>query len=135
MSSENIDLIVRIQAGKLRELLKWRTYLKILVESARKVFGNNIEIYVFGSAVEGKLTVDSDIDIAIVVEEVPRSGLKRAKLVDKLWKIMESSGVPWWYPFEIHLLTKEELRLLREAKLVNASKLVQMKSAEKHYSS
>jgi hypothetical protein len=31
---------------------------------------------------------------------------------------MEEGGVPWWYPFEIHLLTKEELPLLGGAKLV-----------------
>jgi hypothetical protein len=31
---------------------------------------------------------------------------------------MESRGVPWWYPFEIYLLTKEEQPLLKEAKLI-----------------
>lgn len=124
MSSKNIDLAVRIQASRLRELLKWRRYLRTLVESARGVFGNNVEVYVFGSAVEGKLTANSDVDIAIVVEEVPRSGLERARLVDKLWRTMESNGVPWWYPFEIHLLTREELRLLKGAKLVDISRLI-----------
>ena len=58
------------------------------------MFGNNIEIYVFGSAVEGRLTVDSDIDVAVVMEEVPRSELERARLVDELWRIIESNGVP-----------------------------------------
>jgi len=124
VSSKNIDLAVRIQASRLRELLKWRRYLRTLVESARGVFGNNVEVYVFGSAVEGKLTANSDVDIAIVVEEVPRSGLERARLVDKLWRTMESNGVPWWYPFEIHLLTREELRLLKGAKLVDISRLI-----------
>ena len=124
MSSKNIDLAVRIQASRLRELLKWRKYLRILVESARGVFGNNVEVYVFGSAVEGKLTANSDVDIAIVVEEVPRSGLERARLVDRLWRTMEPNGVPWWYPFEIHLLTREELRLLKGAKLIDISRLI-----------
>ena len=124
MSSKNADLVVRVQASRLKELLKWREYLKILVESARRAFGNNVGVYVFGSAVEGRLTVDSDVDVAIVVEEVPRSGLVRARLVDELWRIMESNGIPWWYPFEIHLLTKEELKLLKGAKLIDASKLV-----------
>jgi hypothetical protein len=31
---------------------------------------------------------------------------------------MESRGVPWWYPFELHLITKEELSLLQGSKLV-----------------
>ena len=124
MSSENTDLAVRIQASRLKDLLKWREYLRILVRSARRAFGNNVGVYVFGSAVEGRLTVDSDIDVAIVVEEIPRSGLERARLVDELWRVMESDGVPWWYPFEIHLLTREELKLLKGAKLIDASKLV-----------
>jgi len=124
VSSENTDLAVRIQASRLKELLKWREYLRILVRSARRAFGNNVGVYVFGSAVEGRLTVDSDIDVAIVVEEIPRSGLERTRLVDELWRVMESDGVPWWYPFEIHLLTREELKLLKGAKLIDASKLV-----------
>jgi hypothetical protein len=32
--------------------------------------------------------------------------------------VIEEKGVPWWYPFEIHLLTKEELSFLEGAKLV-----------------
>ncbi|RLE86640.1 MAG: nucleotidyltransferase [Thermoprotei archaeon] len=124
MSSENIGLAVRIQAGRLKELLKWRKYLKILVEAAGRVFGSDAEVYVFGSAVEGKLTANSDIDIAIVVEEIPKKGLERAKLMDRLWETMESNGVPWWYPFEIHLLTREELKLLKNTKLISASKLI-----------
>lgn len=60
-------------------MLKWREYLKILVEAVKEVFGENVEVYIFGSAVEGRLTVDSDIDVAIALNEVPRSGLERAK--------------------------------------------------------
>jgi predicted nucleotidyltransferase len=63
-------------------LLKWREYLKILVEAVKEVFGENVEVYIFGSAVEGRLTVDSDIDVAIALNEVPRSGLERAKLLE-----------------------------------------------------
>jgi len=118
MSSPINDIAVEIQVWRLKELLKWRKYIEILVEAVREVFDGDVEVYVFGSAVEGRLTIDSDIDVAIVVREVPKSGLERARLLDKLWRIMESRGVPWWYPFEIHLLTKEELTLLRDSKLV-----------------
>jgi predicted nucleotidyltransferase len=118
MSSPINGIAVEIQVWRLKELLKWRKYIEILVEAVREVFDVDVEVYVFGSAVEGRLTIDSDIDVAIVVREVPKSGLERARLLDKLWRIMESRGVPWWYPFEIHLLTKEELTLLRDSKLV-----------------
>ena len=99
-------------------MLKWREYLRILVESVKEVFGGDVEVYVFGSAVEGKLTVDSDIDVAVVLREVPRSGIERARLLSKLWRVLESRDVPWWYPLEIHLVTKEELKLLQDLRLV-----------------
>jgi len=116
MSSPSMDKIVELQAWRLKELLKWREYLGVLVEAVKEVFNDRVEVYVFGSAVNGRLTVSSAIDIAIVLSEVPKSGLERARLVDKIWSIMENKGVPWWYPFEIHLLRREELSLLREAK-------------------
>ncbi len=96
-------------------MLKWRKYLEILVEAVKEVLGEGIEVYIFGSAAENRLAVDSDIDVAIVLREVPRSGLERARLIDRIWRVMESRGVPWWYPFEIHLLTKEELPLLKKS--------------------
>jgi len=112
------DILIEIQAERLRELLKWRQYLPHLVEAVRSVLGDNVEIYVTGSAVRGELTVDSDIDVLVVVSELPRTGLNRAKILDKIWKIMESKGVPWWYPFEIHLITRDELRFYRKEELV-----------------
>ena len=72
----------------------------------------------FGSVVENRLMVDSDIDVAVFVEEVSRSGIEGAKLLDRLWRAMEARGVSWWYPFEMHIMMKEELALLREAKFV-----------------
>jgi len=49
-----------------RELLRWRKYLEILVEAVKEVLGEDAEVYIFGSAAENRLTVDSDIDVAIV---------------------------------------------------------------------
>ena len=118
VSSPSIDRVIELQAWRLRELLKWREYIKILIEAVKEVFGRGAEVYIFGSATENRLTVDSDIDVAIVMKEVPKSGIERAELLDKLWRAMEARGVPWWYPFEIHIMTKEELSLLREAKFI-----------------
>jgi len=117
-------LIIEIQARRLRELLRWRSYLPILVEAVKRVLGEDVEVYVFGSAVEGRLTIDSDIDVAVVVEELPGSASRRVEILDMIWRIMKDKGVPWWYPFEIHLMTREELKLLREVKLVKAEDLI-----------
>jgi predicted nucleotidyltransferase len=117
-------LIIEIQARRLRELLRWRSYLPILVEAVKRVLGEDVEVYVFGSAVEGRLTIDSDIDVAVVVEELPGSASRRVGILNRIWSIMEDNGVPWWYPFEIHLVTREELKLLREVKFVKAEDLI-----------
>ena len=112
------DLAIDVQTWKLGELLKWREYLGVLVEAVRAVSGEGAEVYVFGSAVEGRLTVDSDVDVAVVLRELPKTSREKSRLLSRLWRAMEEGGVPWWYPFEIHLLTKEELPLLGGAKLV-----------------
>jgi predicted nucleotidyltransferase len=117
-------LIIEIQTRRLRELLRWRSYLPILVEAVKRVLGEDVEVYVFGSAVEGRLTIDSDIDVAVVVEELPGSASRRVGILNRIWSIMEDNGVPWWYPFEIHLVTREELKLLREVKFVKAEDLI-----------
>jgi len=105
--------VLRVQAWRLSELLKWRQYLPILVEAVKSVLGD-AEVYLTGSALEGRLTVDSDIDVIVVVKRAPRSGLERARVLDEIWRIMESRGVPWWYPFEILLLSEDEFRILEK---------------------
>lgn len=117
-------LIIEIQTRRLRELLRWRSYLPILVEAVKNVLGEDVEVYMFGSAVEGRLTIDSDVDVAVVVEELPGSASRRVEILNRIWSIMEDNGVPWWYPFEIHLMTREELKLLREVKFVKAEDLI-----------
>jgi predicted nucleotidyltransferase len=117
-------LIIEIQTRRLRELLRWRSYLPILVEAVKSVLGEDVEVYMFGSAVEGRLTIDSDVDVAVVVEELPGSASRRVGILNRIWSIMEDNGVPWWYPFEIHLMTREELKLLREVKFVKAEDLI-----------
>jgi hypothetical protein len=121
LSSQNkepIDLIIKIQTYRLKELLKWREYLNILVEAVKKVFDEKAEVYVFGSAVEDRLTVESDIDVAIVIEKVPEKSVERIKLLNEIWSYMEERGVPWWYPFEIHLVTRRELMMLRGSRFI-----------------
>jgi len=43
---------------RLNELLKWHSCLLIFVEAIEQVLGYNVEIYMFGSVIEGRLAVD-----------------------------------------------------------------------------
>jgi len=94
-----------------------REYIPHLVEAIKSVLGGRVKAYITGPAMEGRLTVDSDIDVDRD-GGAPRSGLERAKMVDRIWRIMEDRGAPWWHPFEILLMTEDELKILEEPKLL-----------------
>jgi len=51
-------LIIEIQTMRLNELLKWHSCLLIFVEAIEQVLSYNVEIYMFGSVIEGRLAVD-----------------------------------------------------------------------------
>jgi len=63
-----VDPAFRIGVERLRARLRWRCYVALLAEAA----GSPGEVfYVFGSAAEGRLTADSDIDVAVVARSPP----------------------------------------------------------------
>ena len=99
----------RIQILKL--LLDWPRISAIIARAAREILGPGARIYVFGSVVEGKLTADSDLDIAVVLPEPP-PGPERPKVVAAILKRAEEMGVPWWFPADIHIMGPEEMALL-----------------------
>jgi len=119
------ELYIKIRAERLRELMNWRDFLPIIVEAVREVLGDK-PLYVFGSAIEGKLTVDSDIDIAIIVEKVPEKAMERVRIIDKIWEVIEKRGVSYWYPIELHLITLEEKKIMERggAKFVDIKELL-----------
>jgi predicted nucleotidyltransferase len=84
MSFPKEDLAIDVQTWKLGELLEWREYLGLLVEAVRAVSGESAEVYVFGSTVEGRLTVDSDVDVAVVLRELPKTSREKSRLLSRL---------------------------------------------------
>jgi len=85
-------------------LKNWKDTVKALTGSAKEVLGD-AEVVPFGSVVEGKATAMSDLDVLIVVEELPRSAFARAQIVGK---IEEATGLPPIHPIQIHLVTWKE---------------------------
>ena len=116
---------VRLKAERLRALMRWREFLPAIVKAIEEVLGDR-PVYVFGSVVEGEITADSDVDVAVLVEEVPRSALRRVALLDRIWSAMERRGVPHWYPVELHLMTPEEKAIMERggARFVDAKRLL-----------
>ena len=119
------ELYIKIRTERLRELINWRDFLPIIVEAIREVLGDK-PLYVFGSVIEDKITVDSDIDIAIIVEKIPQRAMERARIINKIWEVIEKRGVSYWYPVEFHLITLEEKKTMERggAKFVDIKELL-----------
>ncbi len=92
------------------ELLKeWRKYICLLKKAVERILPN-ARIYVFGGAAEERLTALSDIDVLIVYEDTPSTAGERAKIIARIKTLAEELGVPFAYPFEIHLIRPEEFK-------------------------
>ena len=98
---------------RLKLLSNWRTIATIAASAIKELY-LDVEIYVFGGAAENRLTLLSDIDIAIVLEDPPED---RAEMLAKIWEILEAKGIPQYYPLDIHILSKKEFEYLRGTKI------------------
>lgn len=98
---------------RLKLLSNWRTIATITANVIKELY-SGADIYVFGGAAENRLTLLSDIDIAVVLEELPKD---RAEMLAKIWEILEAKGIPQYYPLDIYILSKKEFEYLRGTKI------------------
>ncbi len=109
MSEELLVSEARRRAEVFKNLQK---YLRVIMEVVNGI-DENAEVYLFGSVVEGKHLLSSDIDILVVTNK------PAGEVLAELW----SKGIK--DPFEIHVVTREMLEAYkRRAKLVEASKFI-----------
>jgi len=76
-------------------------YVKKIKKIVKQIF-SDAKVIVFGSIVTNKYSADSDIDILIVSDEIPKGLFEQAKI-----KVMIKNKFKL-APFEIHLATKQE---------------------------
>ncbi len=93
----------RLQRAEMAK--KWREWVPRLVEAAREVLGDDVEVYVFGSAAEGRLTAASDVDVLVVVESPPQDFFELERIKEE---VETRAGLPRRHPFEIHLVGRGE---------------------------
>jgi len=99
--------------GRLKLLSRWRAIVAKAASVIKELYPD-VEVYVFGGAAEGRLTVLSDVDVAVVMEEPPED---RAGMLARIWENLEARGVPQYYPLEIHILSRKEFERIRGAKI------------------
>lgn len=97
-------------AWKRSEMLRrWKEWVDKIVEASKVVLSSDlVGVYVFGSAVTGRLVACSDVDILIVVKNLPSSLLARSEIKEK---IELKADLPYFHPFEIHLVSEEEAKI------------------------
>lgn len=83
---------------------EWRGIVEAITRSAKDVLGD-VEVIPFGSVVEGKAVVASDLDILIVAKDLPTSAWSKAQIKSK---IEEAAGLPPLHPIQIHLTSWKE---------------------------
>ncbi len=83
---------------------QWRFWSEAIAKAAYEVLGS-CNVYVFGSAAEGRVTGGSDVDVLIVADSLPGNFRARGELIAK---IEEAANLPLYHPFQIHLATWEE---------------------------
>ncbi len=96
--------ILRARLEIIKLLREWMYWAKRIANAARNILGD-CEVYVFGSVVEGRATGGSDVDILIIADRLPRRILDRCAIKVR---IEEEAGLPWYHPFEIHLVDRRE---------------------------
>lgn len=92
-------------AIKRNELLRdWKIWVYKIASIAGELIPG-VEVYVVGSIARGDNVGGSDVDILVVSEHVPEKPAGRSRLKAL---VEERLGLPYYHPFEIHLLKPDE---------------------------
>jgi len=94
----------------LRHLKAWREAVRSVADAVRSL-GLDAKVYVIGGAAERRLTVLSDVDVLVCVDE--SCGADPWELRRRiLTRAMDEHGLPWDYPIELHIHTGRECEKL-----------------------
>ncbi len=110
---------VRKRIERADMIRKWREHIRRIARSARNVLGD-VEIYVFGSAVEGMLTASSDVDLLIVCERAPKDFEEYEDLKEK---ILRGAGLSTRSPFQLHIVDSDGAKFYIENLKVRTEKI------------
>ncbi|MEM0225864.1 MAG: nucleotidyltransferase domain-containing protein [Thermofilaceae archaeon] len=96
-----LERYYRARYERFKSLLKWREQLPELLEAVKSVLPD-AEVYIFGSALRGELTANSDVDVLVVTDKA--AGPQRHQLAAAIEEKLKTPLI-----FEIHLATREKL--------------------------
>lgn len=98
---------------RLSILRDWRRIVLLAAKIIKETYPES-EIYIVGGAVEDRLTVNSDIDLAVVFEE--QIGWSRmAEILENIWRHLDER-IPIYYPLHIIITNQNELKRIKGMK-------------------
>jgi len=103
----SFDVFVKIAKEERKYFENYMEYAKKIKKIAEMLLGD-VEVFVFGSVVEGKHTPASDIDILICSKNAPKKMEDKAKITGRILREIDVFA-----PFEIHIVTPEEFEWYR----------------------
>jgi predicted nucleotidyltransferase len=102
-------------------LRRWREAVKA-VERAAKDVNKEAKVYVIGGAAEGRLTVESDVDVIVCIPVSADEDEARRLRKEIMKRAIDVYGLPWDYPVELHLYEEKECKeLLKRLKYVEVT--------------
>jgi len=102
----------------LEHLRRWREAVEAIAKAIRDL-GIKAELYVIGGAAESRLTILSDIDVLLCLEEELGPEDRWALRKKVLGLAMDRYGLPIDYPVELHIWDKKTCsKTLRHEKAV-----------------
>ena len=97
-------------AERARMIKEWRMWVSKIAEAVKELLPD-AEVYVVGSVVRGDFIAASDVDVVVVSKSAPRKPIEIARLKAT---VEEKLNLPYYHPFEIHVLSLEEAKYFLE---------------------
>lgn len=82
-------------------LRNWRKAAEAVARAAREI-RHDAKVYVIGGAAEGRLTVESDVDLVVCIPSASREELS-SLMKEIMRRAIDLHGLPWDYPIELHM--------------------------------
>jgi len=104
----------RTYRSRLLLLREWRSVAYRIARMIKNLYPE-AEVYLIGGVAEKRITVNSDIDVAIVFKkELVKN--ERIDILTRVWELMDNT-IPLYYPIEIHILSTSEFMKVRSKKI------------------
>ena len=100
--------------NRLLLLREWRHIAYSVAKAVKKLYPE-AEVYLIGGVAENRITINSDIDIAIVFKS-DLSRDDRINILTHIWEAIDNT-IPMYYPLEIHIFSTNEFMKLKGKKI------------------